>query len=115
VTPAAPKPAKARVSEDDLEMERKDEPRSDLASARLIGEIEAELVHLRYRLKESVARELRLVERTLRAEELLDQALSTEHELREQVARYAAFHDAVQRSRPWRLIQFFRKLVGRGW
>lgn len=115
MTPAGTKSAGIRESEVGIEVDSKDDASGDLATARRMGEIEAELVHLRFRLKESVARELRLVERTLRAEELLDQALSTEHDLREQLARYADFHDAVQRSRPWRVIQFFRKLVGRGW
>ena len=86
-----------------------------LSDARRLGEMEAELVHLRFRLKESVARELRLVERTLRSEEALDQALSTEHDLRAQIARYAAFHEAVKRSRPWRMLQFLRRLLGREW
>ena len=85
------------------------------SDARRLGELEAELVHLRFRVKESVARELRLIERTLRAEEALDQALTTEQDLRDQIARYAAFHDAVKRSRPWRIIQAARRLLGREW
>jgi hypothetical protein len=72
-------------------------------------------VDLRLRLKESREREKRLVERVFTAEEGLDDALSTEHELRIQIHRYAEFNRAVQRSRPWRMIQFLRRLVGREW
>ena len=83
--------------------------------ARLLGEAEAELFHLRLRLRESLARELRLLERTIKAEEALENALETEHELRLQVDRYASFHRAVERSRPWRMIQAVRRLFGRAW
>ena len=86
-----------------------------LPDARKYGEIEAELLQLRLRLKESAAREVRLVERTVLAEENLENALSTEHELRLQIGRYAEFHRAVTRSAPWRLIQSLRRLVGREW
>ena len=79
------------------------------------GEIEAEIADLKLRLKESQEREKRLVERVFEAEERLDDALSTEHELRIQIQRYAEFNRAVQRSRPWRMIQFLRRLVGREW
>ena len=86
-----------------------------LEQARRLGEAEAELVHLRLSLKESLAREKRLIEGALSAEEALEDALTTEHNLRQEVARYADFHAAVQRSRPWRVIQFLRRLVGRQW
>jgi hypothetical protein len=79
------------------------------------GEIEAEVADLLLRLKESQEREKRLVERVFTAEELLDDALSTEHELRIQIQRYAEFNRAVEKSRPWRMIQFLRRLVGREW
>jgi len=79
------------------------------------GEIEAEIADLRLRLKESQEREKRLVERVFTAEERLDDALSTEHELRSQIHRYLEFNRAVQKSRPWRMIQFLRRLVGREW
>jgi septal ring factor EnvC (AmiA/AmiB activator) len=86
-----------------------------VATAGRAGEIEAELADLKHRLKESQEREKRLVERVFLAEERLDDALSTEHELRIQIHRYAEFNRAVQRSRPWRMIQFLRRLVGREW
>lgn len=91
------------------------EERGALPDARKWGENEAELLQLRLRLKESAAREIRLAERTILAEENLENALATEHELRLQIGRYAEFHRAVTRSRPWRLIQSLRRLVGREW
>ena len=86
-----------------------------IAVAARAGGIEAEIADLRLRLKESQEREKRLAERVFTAEERLDDALSTEHELRIQIHRYAEFNRAVQRSRPWRMIQFLRRLVGREW
>jgi hypothetical protein len=81
----------------------------------LAGEIEAEIADLKLRLRESQEREKRLVERVFLAEERLEDALSTEHELRIQIHRYAEFNRDVKRSRPWRMIQFLRRLVGREW
>jgi hypothetical protein len=89
--------------------------RRALPDARKCGENEAELLRLRLRLKESATREVRLAERTVLAEENLENALATEHELRLQIRRYAEFHRAVTRSAPWRLIQYLRRLVGREW
>jgi hypothetical protein len=86
-----------------------------LAGARKQGELEAEVVHLRLRLKESLARELRLVERAVKAEENVENALANEHELRLQIEQYTEFHRAVGRSRAWRVIQLLRRLVGREW
>lgn len=85
------------------------------AQARRLGEAEAEVAHLRLAVEESLARERRLIERALGAEQALDDALTVEHDLREQIGRYAQFHDAIRRSRPWRAIQFFRRFVGREW
>jgi hypothetical protein len=106
MTERAPRPA--RTSPD-----LREDP--SLADARKLGELEAELLHLRLRLRESLARELRLVERTTKAEEALENALATEHELRQQVERYSSFHRAVEHSRAWRMIQAVRRLVGRAW
>ena len=89
--------------------------RRALADARKCGESEAEVLQLRLRLKESLAREARLAERTVQAEEGLENALATEHELRQQIRRYAEFHRAVTRSAAWKLIQFLRRLAGREW
>jgi hypothetical protein len=85
------------------------------AQARRLGEAEAEVAHLRLAIAESLARERRLIERALSAEQALEEALTVEHDLREQIGRYVQFHDAIRRSRPWRVIQFFRRLVGREW
>ena len=86
-----------------------------LADARTRGELEADVLHLRLRLKESLARELRLVERTTKAEEALENALATEHDLRMQIERYSAFHRAVEHSRAWKIVQAVRRLFGRAW
>jgi hypothetical protein len=106
ITERAPRPARTSpdLREDD-----------SLAAARRLGELEAEVLNLQLRLKESLAREARLVERTVEAEEVVENALATEHELRLQIGRYADFHRAVTHSGPWRLIQFLRRLVGREW
>ncbi len=84
-------------------------------TATRLGAAEAEVADINLRLKESQDREKRLVERVFTAEEQFDDALSTEHELRIQIQRYAEFNRALQRSRPWRMIQFLRRLVGREW
>jgi hypothetical protein len=105
ITERASRPARSPDVGDDLA----------LAQARTFGELEADVVHLRLRLKESLARELRLVERTTKAEEALENALATEHELRLQVERYSGFHRAVERSRAWKMIQAVRRLFGRAW
>jgi len=86
-----------------------------IPDARRCGEAEAEVMNLRLQLKESLAREARLVERTVHAEEVVENALAAEHELRLQIGRYADFHRALLHSRAWRLIQFLRRLVGREW
>jgi hypothetical protein len=98
------------TASDSVEAERR-----ALPDARKCGENEAEVLQLRLRLKESIAREARLVERTVLAEENLEAALSTEHDLRQQIHRYADFHRAVAHSSAWKLIQFLRRLVGREW
>jgi hypothetical protein len=106
ITERAPRPARTSpdLREDD-----------SLVDARKQGELEAEVLHLRLRLKESLARELRLVERTTKAEEALENALATEQELRQQVERYSSFHRALEKSRAWQLIQAVRRLFGRAW
>jgi hypothetical protein len=67
------------------------------------------------RLKESIEREQLLVQRAVRAAEQLDLALRNEHELREQIDRLTEFNRAVERSAPWRFIQFLRGFAGRKW
>jgi hypothetical protein len=80
-----------------------------------LGAAEAEAADLKLRLQESLEREKALIERALKAEERLEDTLRNEHDLREQIARYAEFHRAVTRSKPWRVIQFVRRLMGRAW
>jgi hypothetical protein len=85
------------------------------SSAEALGVAEAEAAELRLRVRESEEREQRLIERVFEAEEGLAEALATEHELRVQIGRYAQFYQALQRSRPWKMIQFLRRLMGREW
>ncbi len=73
------------------------------------------MADLRLRLKESQEREQVLVGRVFEAEEKYYDALSKEDDLRKQVHRYVEFNRALRNSRPWRLIQFLRRLVGREW
>jgi hypothetical protein len=90
--------------------------RSDPASAaRRAGVAEARAADLKLRLEESLEREKLLVERALEAEERLGDALQTEHDLRESIGKYAAFHRALDRSVPWRALQGLRRLLGRDW
>jgi len=80
-----------------------------------LGEIEAEVADLRLGMKESLAREERLLERALSAEESLADARRNEHDLRDQIDRFARYHRAVEKSLPWRVIQSLRRLMGRQW
>ena len=77
--------------------------------------MEGQLADLKLRVRESHEREQRLIDQTLEAEERLADQLATEHDLRIQLSRYAEFYQATQRSRPWKMIQFLRRLVGREW
>lgn len=47
--------------------------------------------------------------------EALARARQVEQELRRQIERYAAYHEAVERSGAWRALQFLRSLIGRRW
>jgi Glycosyl transferase family 2 len=80
-----------------------------------LGAAEAELTEARLRLRECLERERRLIDQVFGAEERLAETLSTEHELRMQIARYAEFHEAVKKSRSWKLLQAVRRLFGREW
>jgi hypothetical protein len=86
-----------------------------LLEARKQGEAEAELYDLKLRLRESFAREKRLVETVAAAEAALKGSREVEHELRLQLDRYSAYHRAVEGSMAWRFIQFLRGLVSRKW
>lgn len=86
-----------------------------LVEARKQGEAEAELYDLKLRLRESFARERRLVETVAAAEAALKGSREVEHGLRLELDRYSAYHRAVERSMAWSFIQFLRGLVGRKW
>lgn len=91
-------------------------PESDRRdTARKQGEAEAEVVDLELRLKESRAREKRLLESLEEGREALEQYPQLEHELRLQIEQYATYHRAVERSSAWRFVQFLRGLIGRKW
>ena len=84
----------------------------ELERARSNGELKALVVDLELRLAESLERERCLGERL---DSLEGEAVSRERELREKIRSYAEFNQRVEGSRPWRLVQFFRSLVGRRW
>lgn len=110
---------------------------ADLRHAREAGRAEAEAAELRLLLEESLAREQRWMEKALRAEKAIEEvrlseqqsslwrALNLEEELETTRAgrahaeaerqRLSAYHRAVERSKGWRLIQFFRGLFGKRW
>jgi glycosyltransferase involved in cell wall biosynthesis len=84
------------------------------ASAERISEAE-EAPDLRSRRTEGLERERRRMERLRELEEAVAAAREEKHELRKHIDNYAAFHRAVEKSLPWRVIQFLRRLVGREW
>jgi hypothetical protein len=93
---------------------------SDRAPARTpspadVGRREADRVDLALLLRESHAREQRLIERAIEAEERLGDALRNEHDLRDQIDRLVRFNRAVERSASWRALQAARSVVGRKW
>jgi hypothetical protein len=84
------------------------EPDKDRGS----GELAALVADLELRLTESLERERRLGERF---DSLEGEALSRERDLREKLRQYMEFHDRVEISRSWKVLQFFRGLIGRQW
>jgi septal ring factor EnvC (AmiA/AmiB activator) len=86
-----------------------------LGLARRLGRAEAEAADASLRLKESQRREQRFENRIEELEASLETARTNEHELRQQIENYARFHQAIERSRSWRLLQLFRSMVGRKW
>jgi hypothetical protein len=96
-------------------MERTDDP---LAEARRLGRLEGERFDARLRRRERQERDDRLTRLAWTVEDGGDApeppAASGEvWRLRRDVERLAAFHDAVVRSRGWRLVQVLRRLFGR--
>lgn len=90
-------------------------PPTRIASPADVGRREAERADLALLLRESHAREQRLIERAIAAEERLEDALRNEHDLRDQIDRLVRFNRAVERSASWRVIQAGRSIVGRKW
>ena len=76
------------------------------------GRLKALVKDLELRLAESLDREKHLGERL---DALDGEAVSRERELREKVRKYMEFNQRVEGSRSWRMLQFFRGLIGRKW
>lgn len=93
----------------------------ELALARQAGRLEAEAFDRALRDAEQREREERLGRLAWEAagETLGDGLAAGAPEavwrLQQDVARLAAFHQAVQRSRAWRLVQWARRPFGRAW
>ena len=93
-----------------------------LADARLLGRLEAERFDAALRERERCEREERLTRLAAGDEaafepatELFADGAGATWRLQQDVQRLAAFHQAVVRSKAWRLIQVARRLVGRAW
>lgn len=95
-----------------------------IAEARRLGRLEAESFDAALREREQREREDRLTRLAAGDEAAADPVLSflpgdggssETWRLRQDVERLAAFHHAVLHSRPWRVIQAARRLVGRSW
>ena len=98
------------------------EQREELAQARQLGCLKAERLDQKLRAAEQRERELRLAR--LAWDGLADEPVPGRAaeacagevwRLRQDVARLAAFHQAVLRSRAWRLVQLLRRPFGRAW
>ena len=90
-----------------------------LADARLRGRREAEALDLRLREEETREREERLAALELAAggeEDEMERVSPAEvWRLRQEVKQLTEFRRAVLGSRPWRVLQRLRRLVGRAW
>src|SRR5436853_348336 len=104
------------------------ERREDLEQAAQLGRLKAERLDAELRAAEQREREIRLSRMVWEgsgAEPAGPPALAFEGgggggaaeiwRLRQDVERFAAFHQAVQRSRAWRLVQWARRPFGRAW
>jgi hypothetical protein len=91
----------------------------DLALARRAGRLAAETFDARLREVEEREREELIRRRYWSAGETYHSGLtSSPHSLwrlQQDVTRLASFHQAVLRSRAWRVVQWARRLVGRAW
>ena len=93
-----------------------------LEEARLLGRLEAERFDASLRERERCEREERLTRLAAGDEaafepavELFSNGSGSTWRLQQDIQRLAAFHQAVERSKAWRLIQVARRLVGRAW
>ncbi len=116
------------------------EPREDLTQAKELGRLKAEQLDAALRMAEQRERELRLAGLVWEgsgsdsptwaadgaaggngfragggADGLAGASTAEVWRLRQDVERLSAFHQAVQRSRAWRLIQSLRRPFGRAW
>jgi hypothetical protein len=83
--------------------------------ARRLGRAEAEVLDLDLKLQESLSRERRLLESMTELQESVEHLRTVELEIRAQLDRYTVFHRDLERSLGWRMLQFLRRLLGRGW
>lgn len=87
-----------------------------VALAERVGLLEAEVTVLQREIEESRDRESRLRARLVGSRTAGGDSLNLELvRLREQVARCSAELQAIRESRGWRVVQWFRGLVGRRW
>ncbi len=104
------------------------ERREDLGQAEQLGRLKAEKLDAELRAAEQREREIRLSRLAWEgmdgepagpaafAPAALEGGNAAEiWRLRQDVERLAAFHQAVQRSRAWRLVQWARRPFGRAW
>ena len=108
------------------------EQREDLRQAEELGRLKAERLDTALRTAERRERELRFASLVWEGNGAEPPALAPESgtgnggrgwdgstaelwRLRQDVERLAAFHQAVQRSRAWRLVQSLRRPFGRAW
>ena len=114
------------------------EQREELAQARQLGRLKAEQLDAALRATEQRERELRFVRLLWDGMNADPAALAMAGDvgdaggdaggrgslgagsaevfrLRQDVERLAAFHQAVQRSRAWRVVQWVRRPFGRAW
>lgn len=95
-------------------------PPDELAEVQRLGRLEAERLDLAWREAEARQREERLgrLAWSIEAEDAPfagNGGSADVMRLQRDVERLAAFHQAVTRSKAWRLIQALRRLVGRAW
>lgn len=90
----------------------------ELATARNAGRLEAEAFEGSLREAEQREREELLGRLSWRTDESAFGAPGTNYSvmrLQQDVARLATFHQAVLRSRAWRVVQWARRPFGRAW